>query len=109
MLASKESKGLDFGLYIKRVMAQLPETLRLCLVLSIVGGLPAHCIARVLGLGEAAVRQRLSRARKLFQQLYLLESGESVLDASSLSSPAAAHHRRLPLTTPSPSALAVSF
>src|SRR5216684_2275262 len=69
---------------VQRVMAQLPEALRLCLVLSVVGGLPSHSIARVLGLGEAAVRQRLSRARKLFQQLYLLESGETIIDGSSL-------------------------
>ena len=46
---------------VQRTVAQLPETLRLCLVLSVVGGLPSHHIARVLGLGEAAVRQRLSR------------------------------------------------
>jgi len=63
---------------VQRAMAQLPETLRLCLVLSVVGGLPSHHIARVLGLSEAAVRQRLSRARKLFQQLYLLESGDVI-------------------------------
>ena len=35
-------------------------------------------------LGEAAVRQRLSRARRLFRALYLLESGETITDASSL-------------------------
>src|SRR5260370_22076914 len=55
---------------VQRTIAQLPETLRLCLVLSVVGGLPSHEIARTVGLGEAAVRQRLSRARKLFQRLY---------------------------------------
>jgi hypothetical protein len=53
-------------------------------MLSVVGGLPAHQIARALGLNEAAVRQRLSRARKLFQQLYLLESGEAIAEGSSL-------------------------
>jgi len=30
-------------------------------------------------LGEAAVRQRLSRARRLFRALYLLESGETIV------------------------------
>jgi len=91
---------------VQRVMAQLPETLRLCLVLSMVGGLPSHSIARVLGLGEAAVRQRLSRARKLFQQLYLLESGEAIIDGSSLTQQA--RDRRIMLTAPSQSALALS-
>jgi RNA polymerase sigma-70 factor, ECF subfamily len=89
-------------------MAQLPEALRLCLVLSVVGGLPSHQIARVLGLGEAAVRQRLSRARKLFQQLYLQESGETIRDDSSLSSPAEIHDRRLTLMARTRPALVVS-
>ncbi len=93
---------------VQRVMAQLPEPLRLCLVLSVVGGLPSHQIARVLGLTEAAVRQRLSRARKLFQQLYLQESGESITDGSSLSSPAEAHDQRLTLMAHTRSALAIS-
>jgi RNA polymerase sigma factor (sigma-70 family) len=94
---------------VQRVMAQLPEALRLCLVLSIVGGLPSHHIARVLGLGEAAVRQRLSHARKLFQQLYLLESGEVISDGSSLTAPAEAHNRRLTLVAQSRPAVAMSF
>ena len=94
---------------VQQVMAQLPETLRLCLVLSVVGGLPSYQIARVLGLGEAAVRQRLSRARKLFQQLYLLESGEAISDGSSLASPAEAHDRRLTLVAQSRPAMAVNL
>src|SRR5260370_22861380 len=92
---------------VQRAMAQLPETLRLCLVLSIIGGLPAHQIAQALGLSEAAVRQRLSRARRLFQQLYLLESGETLLDSSSLTSQAEAPDRRLLLTTSSQPAMAL--
>jgi len=91
---------------VHRTMAQLPEALRLCLVLSIVGGLPSHQIAQALGLSEAAVRQRLSRARKLFQQLYLLESGEAIADGSSLTLQAEAHDRRLRLAAPSSPALA---
>jgi RNA polymerase sigma-70 factor (ECF subfamily) len=94
---------------VQRVMAQLPETLRLCLVLSIVGGLPSHHIAQALGLGEAAVRQRLSLACKLFRQLYLLESGEVIADESSLSSVAKEHHRRLTLVVISRPALAMSL
>src|SRR5438876_7690091 len=92
---------------VQRTMAQLPEALRLCLVLSVVGGLPSHHIARALGLSEAAVRQRLSRARKLFQQLYLLESGEAVSDGSSLASQPEAHDRRLTLVAQSRPAMAM--
>jgi DNA-directed RNA polymerase specialized sigma24 family protein len=63
---------------VQRTMAQLPETLRMCLLLSVVGGLSSQEIAQALNLGQAAVRQRLSRARKLFQQIYLRESGEVI-------------------------------
>jgi RNA polymerase sigma-70 factor, ECF subfamily len=70
---------------VQRTMAQLPETLRLCLLLSIVSGLSSHEIARALNLGEAAVRQRLSRARKLFQQIYLRESGDFIATSSAFS------------------------
>jgi RNA polymerase sigma factor (sigma-70 family) len=93
---------------VQRVIAQLPDALRLCLVLSVVGGLPSHQIARVQGLGEATVRQRLSRARKLFQQLYLLESGEAISDGSSLASQAETRDRRLTLVAPSRPTLALS-
>src|SRR6266702_2255761 len=68
---------------VQRTMALLPETLRLCLLLSVVGGLSSREIASLLNLGEAAVRQRLTRARKVFQRLYLLESGESIVDCPS--------------------------
>jgi RNA polymerase sigma-70 factor (ECF subfamily) len=91
---------------VQRTMAQLPETLRLCLLLSVVAGLSSHEIARSLGLGEAAVRQRLSRARRLFQQLYLLESGEAITDGSSLSPQGEARERRLTSVVPPRAAMA---
>ncbi|HEX6484184.1 MAG TPA: RNA polymerase sigma factor [Ktedonobacteraceae bacterium] len=81
---------------VQRTMAQLPERLRLCLHLSVVAGLSSHEIARALHLGEAAVRQRLARARKVFRQLYLLESGEAIADGSSLTSQAVAWDRQRP-------------
>src|SRR5260221_11723474 len=93
---------------IHRTMAQLPEALRLCLVLSIVGGRPAHHIGRVLGMRQAAVRQRLSRARKLFQQLYLLESGGTIFDGSSLTQQVEVPDRRLTRTAPSSCAMAAA-
>jgi RNA polymerase sigma-70 factor (ECF subfamily) len=65
---------------VQRTMAKLPETLRVCLLLSVVGGLSSAEIAEMLDLKEAAVRQRLARARKQFQQTYAYESGEEVLD-----------------------------
>ncbi len=79
---------------VRRTMTQLPETLRLCLLLSVVGGLSSREIARLLDLGEAAVRQRLARARKLFQRLYLQESGEVIADGPPLTSQAAARDQR---------------
>lgn len=68
---------------VRRTMARLSEPLRVCLVLSIIGQFSSSEIASMLKLEEAAVRQRLARARKQFQQFYQLESGEEVYDASS--------------------------
>jgi len=67
---------------VRTVVAKLPEPLRLCLLLSVVGGLSTAEIATMLDLKEAAVRQRLVRARKQFQQLYAYESGEEICDPS---------------------------
>lgn len=63
---------------VRRTLAKLPELLRVCLLLSILGGLSSSEIAALLDLKEAAVRQRLARARKQFQQVYRQESGEEV-------------------------------
>jgi RNA polymerase sigma-70 factor (ECF subfamily) len=68
---------------VRRVLARLSEPLRVCLVLSIIGQFSGSEIAAMLQLEEATVRQRLTRARKLFQQLYQLESGESLHDPTS--------------------------
>ena len=65
---------------VQRTMARLSETLRLCLLLSVVAYLSTAEIAEMLHLEEATVRQRLARARKQFQQFYALESGEEVID-----------------------------
>ncbi len=92
---------------VQRTMALLPETLRLCLLLSVVGGLSSQEIARTLNLGEAAVRQRLTRARKLFQRLYLLESGEAITNGSSLTSRAEARDQQLTLAVRSQPTMAV--
>ncbi len=74
---------------VERALAGLPDPLRVPLLLSVVGGLPAAEIAHILGLGEMAVRQRLSRARRQFQARYAGESGEVVRDPV-----AATEHRR---------------
>jgi len=68
---------------LRRTLMKLPESLRICLLLSIIAGLSTAEIATTLNLKEAAVRQRLVRARKQFQQLYAYESGEKVCDTSS--------------------------
>jgi RNA polymerase sigma-70 factor (ECF subfamily) len=67
---------------VRRAMALLPETLRLCLLLSVVAGFSSGEIADMLSLNEAAVRQRLARARKQFQQFYTRESGEAIIDGT---------------------------
>jgi RNA polymerase sigma-70 factor, ECF subfamily len=66
---------------VQRTMARLSEPLRECLLLSILGDFSTSEIATMLDLQEAAVRQRLARARKQFQQFYALESGEQVSDS----------------------------
>ena len=63
---------------VQRTMARLSEPLRECLLLSVLGDFSAGEIATMLDLQEAAVRQRLTRARKQFQQFYALESGEQL-------------------------------
>jgi RNA polymerase sigma factor (sigma-70 family) len=65
---------------IGRTLARLPETLRTPLLLSIVGGLSSSEIATVLDVGEAAVRQRLSRAKQQFRRMYTAESGDTLVD-----------------------------
>ena len=67
---------------VQRTLAQMPDQYRECLLLSIVGGLTPTEIAQTLALKEPAVRQRLSRARKQFQQLYTHENGEELYDAN---------------------------
>jgi len=63
---------------VARTLAQLPESLRLPLLLSVVAGCSTTEIARILDLSDVAVRQRLSRARKAFHRLYTAEQGEAV-------------------------------
>jgi RNA polymerase sigma factor (sigma-70 family) len=65
---------------IRRTLAQLPEALRTPLLLSIVGGLSTSEIAALLDVGEAAVRQRLSRGRQQFRRLYTAESGDTLVN-----------------------------
>jgi RNA polymerase sigma-70 factor, ECF subfamily len=65
---------------VRRTLARLSEPLRICLVLSIIGQFSSSEIALMLELEEATVRQRLTRARKQFQQLYRLENEEELYD-----------------------------
>lgn len=84
---------------VQRSLAQLPETLRLPLLLSLIAGFSAGEIARTLDLKEAAVRQRLTRARQAFQQIYTQESGEELQTAttpaaSAMSLPGESRHQK---------------
>jgi len=84
---------------IRRTLAQLPETLRTPLLLSIVGGLSTSEIAALLDVGEAAVRQRLSRGRQQFRRLYTAESGDILVnDAATMA--ASGRERRMPALAP---------
>lgn len=65
---------------VRRTMAKLPEALRVCLLLSIVGGLSIQEVAELLEMKEPAVRQRLARARKQFQQIYAYENGTELFE-----------------------------
>jgi len=64
---------------VQRCLSRLSATYRIPLLLSIVAGFSSQEIARMLGLQEATVRQRLVRARKAFQAAYRQESGEELL------------------------------
>jgi RNA polymerase sigma-70 factor (ECF subfamily) len=64
---------------VRRTLAKLTEPLRLCLLLSVIGQFSTREIAHMLDIEEAAVRQRLGRARKQFQHFYELESGEELV------------------------------
>jgi RNA polymerase sigma factor (sigma-70 family) len=68
---------------VQRAMQQISPQLRECLLLSIIGQFSTAEIARMLDIEEAAVRQRLARARKQFQQLYAQVGGEEPIDAQS--------------------------
>ncbi len=68
---------------VGRALAGLPDPLRIPLLLSIVGDLSGAEIAHILGVGEIAIRQRLSRARKQFRHLYAGQSGDMLSEMSS--------------------------
>ncbi len=61
---------------VARSLARMPESLQLPLLLTIVAGFSTREVAAQLEMNEAAVRQRLSRAKRAFQQLYAAESIE---------------------------------
>src|SRR5436309_5246905 len=77
---------------VQRTLARLPETSRECLLLSIIGSFSMSEIAHMLDLQETAVRQRLVRARKQFQQLYAFESGEQISDSETSATPTGMRH-----------------
>ena len=79
-------EGLDLEVFVaeqdavRRSLARLTESLRLCLLLSVIGQFSTREIAQMLEIEEAAVRQRLARARKQFQSFYEHESGEEIIE-----------------------------
>ena len=81
---------------VQRAMQQISPPLRECLLLSIVGQFSTAEIARLLDIEEAAVRQRLTRARKQFQQVYAQVGGEELIDTQSSTSPSNMSQNSLP-------------
>ena len=86
---------------VQRTVARLSEPLRECLLLSILGNFSTSEIATMLEVQEAAVRQRLVRARKQFQQFYALESSDNDTPATNTTtgrtqkhSPTRQHHEK---------------
>ncbi|HEY6286426.1 MAG TPA: RNA polymerase sigma factor [Ktedonobacteraceae bacterium] len=83
-------EGIDLEVFVaeqdavRRSLARLTEPLRLCLLLSVLGQFSTREIAQMLEIEEAAVRQRLGRARKQFQSFYEHESGEEIIDKSEI-------------------------
>ena len=65
---------------VEYTLVGLPDSLRVPLLLSVVGGLSSAEIAGILGLGEVAIRRRLSRARRQFKERYAAACGEEVRD-----------------------------
>lgn len=68
---------------IQRTLQRISAPLRECLLLSIAGQFSSAEIAAILDIDEAAVRQRISRARKQFQEIYTQIGGEELADTSS--------------------------
>ena len=79
---------------VQCAIQEISPPLRECLLLSIVGQFSTAEIARMLDIEEAAVRQRLARARKQFQQIYAQVGDEELIDVQSPSTfPDMSQHR----------------
>jgi RNA polymerase sigma-70 factor, ECF subfamily len=81
---------------VQRTMQQISAPLRECLLLSVIGQFSTAEIARLLDIEEAAVRQRLARGRKQFQQFYAQVGGEELIDAQSASNSSDMSQNRFP-------------
>jgi RNA polymerase sigma factor (sigma-70 family) len=79
---------------VQRTVRRLSTPLRECLLLSVIGQFSTAEIAVMLDIEEAAVRQRLVRARKQFQQVYAQVGGEEIIDRSSLISDTSMSQKR---------------
>jgi predicted DNA-binding protein YlxM (UPF0122 family) len=62
----------------------------------VIGQFSTREIAQMLEIEEAAVRQRLGRARKQFQSFYEYESGEKVTDKTETTNDANMSQKRPP-------------
>jgi RNA polymerase sigma-70 factor (ECF subfamily) len=74
-LAAGQLENADLRERINLILAAMPETLRLPLVLRDMDDLSYEEVAAALGIGLSAVKMRIKRAREEFRRLYEQEGG----------------------------------
>lgn len=72
------SEDVEERMAIKEALLKVPEERRTCMVLHFVEGLKYREIAEILGVSEDAVRKRVARGSREFQEAYHLLSGGEV-------------------------------
>ncbi len=74
--AEREVGAKDEQARIREVLDELPDTLRLPLIMRDLDGMTYHEIAEALKVGLSAVKMRIKRGREEFRRLYDREAGD---------------------------------
>lgn len=69
-VADKALEAMDERRRVQKILASLPDTLRIPLIMRDMDELPYEDIAMSLGIGLSAVKMRVKRAREQFRALY---------------------------------------